>query len=81
MQEMDANDFDYMTFYIAHHIQKQKLSLKTVQSAGRKYIEYYKNSEVDNIGTDDEEEIIAWLAKYETPPSLVFAALKEAMKQ
>jgi hypothetical protein len=81
MQDMDANDFGYMTFHIAHHIKKYKVPLEVVQSAGRKYIEYYKNPDVNNIGNDDEEEIIAWLGKFDTPPSIVFEALKQAMKQ
>lgn len=78
---MCADDFDYVPFYIARHIKKNKLSWRTVISAGRKYIEYYRNPETNNIGADDEKEIIDWLAKYETPPELVFASLKEAMKQ
>lgn len=79
LNKMSKADVDYLTFNIAHYIQKCKVPQEVVQSAGSKYIEYCKNPDINNIGTDDEEEIIAWLSKYEVAPLSVFAILKEAM--
>jgi hypothetical protein len=75
------SNIEYTISYIACDIKKYNISGEEVINAGRKYIEYCNNPNIENLGTENEEEIIAGLVRDEYHPVVVFYILNKALKE